>query len=1194
MHAYVFLVAVLAAANSVVGHPICFVDDKSPDLEETLDFCPAAQDGACCTDAEEAIVKARFDAVGPLSNDCADYYMQVQCGQCHSYSGHLFADLGSELGVEDGMTMKSDFCEALVDACAGEIDFPTYDGGGTTYCEKHTGDQDEDFFWSYPYVEAEVFSPDINEVFPDLDPDDDFPTQTISMYQSPDASMYWLGGQAGEIKKVDADDMDSISTVLDISDMIFLEFEEGLLDFTFGPLFGVSGYPDYFYVSYTVQLDDGEAQRNRVSRFEYVEGSKSDTRNSEDILLTTSPKNTTIHAAGWCGFKPSDYGNTDDDYHDLYWTTGDAGPQNDPDGNGQNTLNLQGAVIRISVPSAADTKGYKIPSGNYGGLPDVLPELCAIGLRNPWRCSFDRDNDDLWCGDVGQVKVETINIIECGKNYGWSRFEGSRCQDEHEDRDGPCDGADRSGITFPVFEYCHPDYYDDTDEEQAFTNGVDICGDRSLTGHSVIGGYVYRGGYFADVIGGAYVFADNQNMNVYYIKLEDGKWTVGTIISDKSVKVVGFTEDIDGELMLISNDYKIYHLPCSDLCFQRSASMTAGFYLGCYADAEDRVLEYLMDSEDMTAEVCASACGDTPYFGTQYGRECWCGDLDTDFSQHGDGLCDYSCSGDTWELCGGYFAITAYAREDGYYGGIDTIDYDTRNPTPAPAPTTSSPVNMEFSYLGCFADEDGDGRVLSDPVVSDDMSLELCAGLCAGESYFGVQYGVECWCGDASTDISQHGTAICDVPCSGDSDTICGGSWAFSAYGSGDDDDASPPSPAPVAVAPSPSALAYSYLGCFADKDGDGRVLSDPVVSDDMTIELCAGLCAGEAYFGVQYGVECWCGDASADISLHGTSTCDVPCSGDGGAICGGSWAFSAYAFGEDDDDDDEVPRSPTTDPTGVSYVGCFADDEDARVMPVAAALDRSDMSTELCAALCAGEAYFGLQYGEECWCGDASTDLSQHGTAICDILCNGDSDTICGGSWALSVYEFVDDGFPPSPAPDLSGVSYVGCFADDKDARLMPVPAVLDSPDMSKEVCADLCAGSTFFGTQYGEECWCTDEASLDFDAIGAGLCNFPCTGDGAEICGGWFSVSVYEYDADGNAPTPTPSDEVCSNGVPGIENVGRGVCCALGCDGKCGGSGCSSFGAASGLGSEDCCVSGVIGSGVQCSVSGTSPCII
>lgn len=81
--------------------------------------------------------------------------MQVECGQCHSYSGHLFADLGGELGVEDGMMMKREFCEDLVDECDGEIDFPAYDGGETSYCDKHTGGGDDDFFWSYPYTERE-------------------------------------------------------------------------------------------------------------------------------------------------------------------------------------------------------------------------------------------------------------------------------------------------------------------------------------------------------------------------------------------------------------------------------------------------------------------------------------------------------------------------------------------------------------------------------------------------------------------------------------------------------------------------------------------------------------------------------------------------------------------------------------------------------------------------------------------------------------------------------------------------------------------------------------------------------------------------------------------------------------------------------------------------------------------------------
>lgn len=79
--------------------------------------------------------------------------VQVACGPCSSYAGHLYERLGSELGVADGMTLKSDFCNKMVDACGGDagIDFPTY--GDQTYCQKHVGG-DDDQLWSYPIDES--------------------------------------------------------------------------------------------------------------------------------------------------------------------------------------------------------------------------------------------------------------------------------------------------------------------------------------------------------------------------------------------------------------------------------------------------------------------------------------------------------------------------------------------------------------------------------------------------------------------------------------------------------------------------------------------------------------------------------------------------------------------------------------------------------------------------------------------------------------------------------------------------------------------------------------------------------------------------------------------------------------------------------------------------------------------------------
>ncbi|CAM9182128.1 unnamed protein product, partial [Laminaria digitata] len=476
----------LLVAGKVSGHPLCFINDKPTDVDHQLKFCPAAQDGACCTDEEEAGVRDRLEKLN-LRGHCKEMYKQVLCGVCHSYSAHLYERLGAELGY-DGMNMKHDFCEELVDACIDQPNCPTnYDGDD--YCHVHAGDG-HDYFWSYPYTEPEIFEPGLNKLFPDLDNKEDFPAQTISMHHSPDGSMYWLGGQLGEIKKVDVDDLGTISTVVDIGGgEFYYAYEEGLLDFAFGPMFGVNGFPDNFYVSYSCQLGYEDTARNRLSKFVYTAGDKWATRRSEEKLLTSALKYNSIHSAGFTGFKPSDYGQHKT-HHEIYWSTGDGGPQTDPYEEAQTDTNMLGSMMRILVPSEWSADGYNIPSGNLKdvkGHHKALPEICANGLRNPFRCSFDRADDSLWCGDVGHALVEEIDIVECGKNYGWSHYEGSRCQSDVQERNGLCKNLDRSEFTFPVFEYCHPDYYSDADGEDEFVGDVDVCGDRLITGHSVIG-----------------------------------------------------------------------------------------------------------------------------------------------------------------------------------------------------------------------------------------------------------------------------------------------------------------------------------------------------------------------------------------------------------------------------------------------------------------------------------------------------------------------------------------------------------------------------------------------------------------------------------------------------------------------------------------------------------------------------------
>ncbi|CAM9211348.1 unnamed protein product, partial [Sphacelaria rigidula] len=589
---------------------------------------------------------------------------QVVCGVCGSYSAHLYEILGSELGT-DGLMMKMEFCTGLVTACAGQITFKTYDG--VDYCTKHTGGGKTDLFWSYPYEEAGLFESGLTPFF---DSSVDITSRPVSMKMSPDGSVFWIVGLAGQLVEVDAGSMKSSKLVMDVSDKpeFALSKEEGLLDIAFGPIFHTNAR---FYASYSVKAPDGI--HNRLSKFEYNAKSAALTLGSEEILLESTKRSSKVHTAGWLGFKPSDY-YSKAGAHDLYWSVGDSGPQEDPDNHGQNPKDLHGTIVRIQVPTKG--AGYDIPAGNYeGGASFCLPEICAIGFRNPWRCSFDKETDELYCGDVGQTRVEVVNIIECGKNYGWAQFEGSRCQEAVEDRFVPCSSASRAGVQFPWFEYCHSDYFSDAPGEKEFTDGVDICGSRAITGFAVIGGFVYRGQYLSDVLSGAYVFGDNQNKNLYYIRENGagGKFDVGTIVSDASISIIAFAEDNAGELYAITNDAQIYPLPCGDLCASscvEQADETPSFEsLGCFTDSTPRALT-LSEAPDcgsgeraMSPSICASYCATVKgavYFGVEFSYECFCGSADDEFDKYGSlpsGACNSLCTAFPDETCGGKLAI---------------------------------------------------------------------------------------------------------------------------------------------------------------------------------------------------------------------------------------------------------------------------------------------------------------------------------------------------------------------------------------------------------------------------------------------------------------------------------------------------------------------------------------------------------
>jgi hypothetical protein len=203
----------------------------------------------------------------------------------------------------------------------------------------------------------------------------------------------------------------------------------------------------------------------------------------------------------------------------LYISTGDGGSGGDPNNNGQTLTTLLGKMLRIDVNNADPGLNYAIPPSNpFFGHPTARREIWALGLRNPWRWSFDRGTNDLYIADVGQGSFEEINRQPAGTigalNYGWRIMEGFHCFNPN-----PCD---MSGLTLPIFEY-----------------------DHSLGNCSVTGGYVYRGPSIP-ALTGAYLFADFCTGRIWTLRQTGGNWA-STELLDTTYNISSFGEDQAGE-----------------------------------------------------------------------------------------------------------------------------------------------------------------------------------------------------------------------------------------------------------------------------------------------------------------------------------------------------------------------------------------------------------------------------------------------------------------------------------------------------------------------------------------------------------------------------------------------------------------------------------------------------------------------
>jgi glucose/arabinose dehydrogenase len=319
----------------------------------------------------------------------------------------------------------------------------------------------------------------------------------------------FIASQDGRIRVVE-DGVVLPDPAVDLRPRVRSGGEQGLLGLALHPSFPTD--PRVF-VNYTDENGDTIVASLALDA---ADSSRFDPNSHERLLFIDQPF--ANHNGGAVLFGPDGY---------LYVFTGDGGGGGDPQGNGQRVDTLLGKVLRVG---AEGDVGYVIPPDNPFVATAGMDEIWHLGLRNPWRASFDRPTGDLWLGDVGQSAWEEINVARGGAgglNFGWNEMEGAHCFHESD--------CDPEGLTPPVTEY-----------------------GREL-GCTIIGGYVYRGTRFPELTG-AYLFADFCDGRILAIDSAATELVPPVEVGIAPGSIAAFGEDVDGELYTLSLDGNVSRL----------------------------------------------------------------------------------------------------------------------------------------------------------------------------------------------------------------------------------------------------------------------------------------------------------------------------------------------------------------------------------------------------------------------------------------------------------------------------------------------------------------------------------------------------------------------------------------------------------------------------------------------------------
>lgn len=566
---------------------------------------------------------------------------------------------------------------------------------------------------------------------------------------------------------------------------------------------------------------------------------------------------------------------------------------------------------------------------------------------------------------------------------------------------------------------------------------------------------------------------------------------------------------------------------------------------GCWTEPQNRALPDKSYADDMmTLESCAKFCDGFAYFGTEYARECWCGkalDPDSKLATSQD-ECNMLCGGDKLEYCGSGGRLNVYqvipvstssapasTTVVPPSSGVDTaVPPSSVVTTSSAAPTPTGPVKKavvagNWNLLNCMT-EATNGRALNENSYADDnMTLESCAKFCSGFTYFGTEYGRECYCGNnfRAGSVVATNQGDCNMVCAGDKFEICGGGSRLIAYQAADKNttttastpiDPPPPQPpttaasvsSPVASSapakPTPTGPAkkdtvadiWSFQGCYTEATNKRALSAKTYADDKMTLESCASFCKAYAFFGTEYGRECYCGDALNTGSALATNQkdCNFACAGDKSEYCGAGNRLELYQ------------KASTTS---------------SSTAPVSTAAATSPASP-VTSSQTANEG------NQDAISSQPSSSLQQPTSpASSASQLPKNTDTVVTTSPASSSLTSSQAAKPTPTGPTVSegnaNFTYYACVSEPSQGRLLPQQIWNDNKNMTIEACLKKCSNYGWAGVEYGQECWCGNQLRLDGGQaaktpgknVSNSDCKFLCPGNKTEYCGAGSRMNVY-----------------------------------------------------------------------------------